>query len=91
VLATTLSPPVRRCRPASSSRLEREAGRRAELRAVVAAVAMLPARQREAVVLRYWLDLPYTEIADVMGVRLGTAKSSVSRALAAVGSRREVE
>lgn len=31
--------------------------------------------------LRYWLDLPYAEIADVIGVALGTAKSAVSRGL----------
>ena len=34
--------------------------------------------------LRYWLDLPLDEVAAVMGVRLGTAKSEVSRGLAAL-------
>ncbi|CAN5145799.1 SigE family RNA polymerase sigma factor [soil metagenome] len=48
------------------------------------AVAALPPRQREAVVLRYWLDLPLDEVARVMGVRTGTAKSQVSRALDAL-------
>ena len=52
--------------------------------AVLTAVRGLPPRQREAVVLRYWLDLPLADIADAMGVRLGTAKSQLSRGLAAV-------
>ena len=70
---------------------EDEAGHREEVRDVAAAVAALPARQREAVVLRYWLDLPYAEVAAAMGIRTGTAKSLVSRALAALGDRLEVE
>jgi RNA polymerase sigma factor (sigma-70 family) len=48
---------------------------------VLAALDSLSARRREAVVLRYWLDLPYAEIANVMGTSVGTAKSSVSRGL----------
>lgn len=52
--------------------------------AVMAAVAALPPRQREAVVLRYWLDLPVAEVADAMGIRPGTVKSLVSRGLDAV-------
>jgi RNA polymerase sigma factor (sigma-70 family) len=54
--------------------------------AVVQAVARLPHRQREALVLRFWLDLPLAEVAHAMGVRLGTVKSQVSRGLAAVES-----
>jgi RNA polymerase sigma factor (sigma-70 family) len=50
-------------------------------RRVVAALAAIPPRRREAVVLRYWLDLPYAEIAQVMGVSVGSAKSAVSRGL----------
>ncbi|GAA4687308.1 sigma-70 family RNA polymerase sigma factor [Nocardioides nanhaiensis] len=50
------------------------------------AVAALPPRQREAVVLRFWLDLSYEEVAAAMGVRTGTAKSQVSRALEALRS-----
>ncbi len=52
-----------------------------EGRRVVAALAAIAPRRREAVVLRYWLDLPYAEIALVMGVSLGAAKSAVSRGL----------
>ena len=51
---------------------------------VLAALAGLPARRREAIVLRYWLDLSEREIAAAMGVSPGTVKSSVSRGLAAL-------
>jgi RNA polymerase sigma-70 factor (sigma-E family) len=53
-------------------------------REVIAALAGLPVRRREAIVLRYWLDLPEREIAAVMGVSPGTVKSHVSRGLAAL-------
>ena len=52
---------------------------------MLAALRRLPARQREALVLRYYLDLPEAEIAESMGISLGTVKSTVSRALAALG------
>lgn len=62
-------------------------------RAVVEALAGLPPRQREALVLRFWMDLPLAAIADAMGVRMGTVKSQISRGLAVVGAalREEVE
>jgi RNA polymerase sigma factor (sigma-70 family) len=53
-------------------------------REVIAALADLPRRRREAIVLRYWLDLPEREIAAAMGVSPGTVKSHVSRGLAAL-------
>jgi RNA polymerase sigma-70 factor (sigma-E family) len=52
---------------------------------VLAALATLPVRRREAIVLRYWLDLSEREIAAAMGVSAGTVKSHVSRGLAALG------
>jgi RNA polymerase sigma factor (sigma-70 family) len=51
---------------------------------VIAALAALPSRRREAIVLRYWLDLTEREIAAAMGVSPGTVKSHVSRGLAAL-------
>ena len=54
--------------------------------AVEQAVATPPQRQREALVLRFWLDLSLAQVAQAMGVRLGTVKSQVSRGLAAVES-----
>jgi RNA polymerase sigma factor (sigma-70 family) len=53
-------------------------------REVLAALAELPPRRREAIVLRYWLDLSEREIATAMGVSAGTVKSHVSRGLAAL-------
>lgn len=42
----------------------------------------LPRRQRAALVLRYYEDLPDAEIAEVLGCAVGTVRSSISRALA---------
>ena len=56
-----------------------------EYRAVVAAIRRLPARQREALLLRYYLDMSEDETARAMGVSRGTVKSGTSRALAAIG------
>jgi RNA polymerase sigma factor (sigma-70 family) len=47
-------------------------------------VARLPARQREALVLRYYGDLSEAEIAETMGVSQGAVKSHTSRGLAAL-------
>lgn len=46
-----------------------------------AAVELLPRRQREVVVLRYWSELSLAEVAETLGVSIGTVKSSASRAL----------
>ncbi|MEX2551314.1 MAG: SigE family RNA polymerase sigma factor [Nitriliruptoraceae bacterium] len=45
------------------------------------ALARLPDRQRHAIVLRYYEDLPEAEVADILGVSVGTVKSQVSRGL----------
>ena len=62
-------------------------------RAVVEALAGVSPRQREALVLRFWMDLPLAAIAEAMGVRIGTVKSQISRGLDVVGAalREEVE
>ena len=56
-----------------------------EHRQVLAAIRRLPSRQREALVLRYYLDLDEAEIAMSMRISRGTVKSTTSRALAALG------
>lgn len=53
-------------------------------REVLAAVARLPRRQREVLILRYYLDLNESEIAAALGVSRGTVSSTASRALAAL-------
>jgi RNA polymerase sigma factor (sigma-70 family) len=55
-----------------------------EHRDVLAALRRLPDRQRESLILRYFMDLPDPEIATAMGVSQGTVKSTTSRALAAL-------
>jgi RNA polymerase sigma-70 factor (sigma-E family) len=57
--------------------------------ALADAVAALPYRQRAVLVLRYYLDLKESEIADAIGCRPGTVKSLTSRALDAL--RKEVQ
>ncbi len=54
-------------------------------RAVIAALARLPQRTREVVVLRYFLDLPHEEIAATLGINRGTVSSTISRALDRLG------
>jgi RNA polymerase sigma-70 factor (sigma-E family) len=51
-------------------------------RAVVAAIRALPTRQRDCVVLRYYLELPIAEIADTLGVSANSIKTHLQRALA---------
>ncbi|MEJ3653012.1 sigma factor-like helix-turn-helix DNA-binding protein [Actinomycetes bacterium KLBMP 9759] len=51
---------------------------------MVEAVRCLPARQREALVLRYWLDLSEREIASTMDVSVGSVKVHISRGMAAL-------
>jgi RNA polymerase sigma-70 factor (sigma-E family) len=52
-----------------------------ERRQVMAAVRRLPPRQREALVLRYYLDLPEADIAATMGIGQSTVRSATHRAL----------
>jgi RNA polymerase sigma-70 factor (sigma-E family) len=46
------------------------------------AIDRLPQRMRAAVMLRYYEDMTEAEVADALGVSLGTVKSTVSRAVA---------
>ena len=48
---------------------------------IYASLAQLPVRQRTALVLRYYADLPEAEIATVMDISIGTVKSTLSRGL----------
>jgi len=58
---------------------EQEAERREQARAVRAAVAALPARQREAVVLRDLEGLTYEEVAVALGCSVASVKSALHR------------
>jgi RNA polymerase sigma factor (sigma-70 family) len=50
--------------------------------ALLGALFALPETDRLVITCRYFLDLPEAEIAEVLGVALGTVKSRLSRALA---------
>ena len=51
---------------------------------LASAVARLPKRQREAISLRYFGDLPEREVAALMGVSVGSVKKHVHRGLASI-------
>lgn len=51
---------------------------------VLDAVRALPPRQREAVVLRYYEDLPERDVAAALGCSLGTVKSQLAKARASL-------
>lgn len=47
----------------------------------------LPVRQRTAIVLRFYFELSDEDIADEMGMAVGTVRSSISRGLATLRTR----
>lgn len=53
------------------------------------ALEKLPARQREAFVLRYWEDMDVAETAEVMGCSQGSVKTHCSRAVHALAQTLE--
>ncbi len=69
---------------AETAVLERE-----EHRAVFAGVTQLPWRQRQVLVLRYYLDLSEAQIAATLGISRGAVKSHASRGIAALTKRLE--
>lgn len=56
---------------------------------ISAFVAALPERQREALFLRYYADLDYRTIADVLGVEVGTVSATLSAAREALRKKLE--
>jgi RNA polymerase sigma-70 factor (sigma-E family) len=73
--------------PAAQESAEQTAILAEDRRQVLKALATLPRRRREVLVLRYWLGLSEAEIADVLGVRPGTVKSTAARGLAALARK----
>jgi DNA-directed RNA polymerase specialized sigma24 family protein len=51
---------------------------------VLRALLRLPPRQREALLLRCYLELSEAELASAMRISKGTAKSTVARGLTAL-------
>lgn len=58
---------------------------------VLDALAKLPARRREVLVLRYFAGLSYAEIATALGISQASVRSSAARGIArlaeAIGER----
>jgi RNA polymerase sigma-70 factor (sigma-E family) len=69
---------------------EAEVVLREDQREVVAALRTLPTRQRQALVLRYWLDLREAEVAEAMGISAGAVKAHTFRGMAALSKALEV-
>jgi RNA polymerase sigma-70 factor (sigma-E family) len=69
----------------SAASAESDALGEEQRREVVAAMRRLPARQREALVLRFYLDRSDAEIATEMGIAASTVRSTLHRGLQALG------
>ncbi|MYS81487.1 sigma-70 family RNA polymerase sigma factor [Streptomyces sp. SID5474] len=63
---------------------------RDDQQALIRALRELPARQREALVLRHWLGLKEKEIASTMGISVGSVKTHTARGIAALTHAMEV-
>ncbi len=70
--------------PIASDRADASVERKRLGEAIAAGVAALPDAQRAVLVLREYHDLEYAEIADVLELDVGTVKSRLSRARAAL-------
>jgi RNA polymerase sigma factor (sigma-70 family) len=55
-----------------------------EYEAMRRALLGLPERQRAAIVLRFYEDLPETEVAEILRCRPGTVRSLVTRGVHAM-------
>jgi RNA polymerase sigma-70 factor (sigma-E family) len=63
---------------------ESQAIKAEERREVLLALAGLPTRRREVLVLRYYSDLSEAEIAQTLGISQGSVKSAAARGIAAL-------
>jgi RNA polymerase sigma-70 factor (ECF subfamily) len=63
-----------------------DAEQRQTMQAIEQALAKLPARQREAFLLRYWEELDVAETAAAMGCSEGSVKTHCSRAVHALAA-----
>ena len=73
--------------PEAGESVESLAIRSEERRQVLAALASLPARRREVLVLRYYLGLTEAQIAATLGISSGSVKSAAARGLASLAKK----
>ena len=71
-------------RPKHAPAADQELLARQDQREILDALATLPVRQREVLVLRYWSLLSEAEIAATLDIPAGTVKSATHRALQAL-------
>jgi RNA polymerase sigma-70 factor (ECF subfamily) len=64
-----------------------EAAKAEQVQQVRDAIESLPARQRATLVLAYYQQLSYPEVAKVLGCSLGTVKTQMYRALRTLGQK----
>jgi RNA polymerase sigma factor (sigma-70 family) len=76
-----------RAEPPPHESAETEAIRADDCRRVLVALAELPGRRREVLVLRYYVGLSEAEIAATLGISPGSVKSAASRGLAALAMK----
>ena len=76
---------------ADTASAEHAALSRLEHADLLAALRRLPRRQREVLVLRYYLDLAETDIAAALGITRGSVKSHASRAMTALRTALETK
>jgi RNA polymerase sigma-70 factor (sigma-E family) len=80
-----LARPIQHVAPVWSA--ESAAMAQEDSRLILQAVSLLPARAREVLALRYYLDMSDAEIAEAMGISRGSVSSTASRALAALARK----
>ena len=76
--------------PESRASAEQDVVVRDEADRLWQAIRLLPPRQRQVLVLRYYLDQSEAEIADALAVSRGSVKRHASRGLAALARHLEV-
>jgi RNA polymerase sigma-70 factor (ECF subfamily) len=91
LVAQLESEPARATAPDAAARAEAAA----RMRSVLARIALLPRPQQDVIALCLWSDLSYEEAAVALGVPIGTVRSRLARARAALteldGAPRHVE
>ena len=77
--------------PEERASAEQDAVQHEEAALLWQAITALPMRQRQVLVLRYYLDQSEAEIADTLEVSRGSVKRHASRGLAALARSLEAE